>query len=299
MYEKLLTRRGLSFERLRALLELAEAGSLVRAAQGDPIRQSQYSRQISELENYFEVELTQRTGNRLTLTEAGLRLVQIAREAFLGLNDFETSSREMPTTVTVGGGASLLQWLVLPRLGKMQRLLSKTRFHLLDLRTADIIQGLNESRVDFGLVREPAVASPLKCQRLFKLDYSLFVPKAMLPKSKATDYRQLLETLPLAMLSSGGQFDQSVEAVLRKLNCQAALNCSSHTLACRAVLSGDYASILPSIAAVDLDANNFAQVSLPLIKPSERMICLAWNPRLIKMRPRLEKVVILAGKHLK
>lgn len=44
MFDKLLSKRGLSFDRLRALLDLAEAGSLSKAAQrgggaaGVPIR---------------------------------------------------------------------------------------------------------------------------------------------------------------------------------------------------------------------------------------------------------------------
>ena len=297
---KLPNRRGLSFDRLRALLELAEAGSLARAAEGDPVRQSQYSRQINELENYFEVELTQRKGNRLTLTEAGDRLVRIARETFLGLNEFESTARNLPAVVNLGGGASLLQWVVLPRLARVQGQLPQTQFHLLNLRTKDIIQGLGELSLDVGLVRESAVGAPLKSQRLFKQTYSLFVPRALLPKTKAFDHRHLLESLPLAVQASGGQFDQTVEETIRKekLRCRIALTCSSHTDACHAVLSGGYASILPSFASADLVRERFVEVPLPLLKSYERIVCLAWNPRMLRLRPALEKVVAQLGKML-
>ena len=36
---------GLSLERLRSFLAVAEAGSIAKAAKGDPTRQSQFSRQ--------------------------------------------------------------------------------------------------------------------------------------------------------------------------------------------------------------------------------------------------------------
>jgi len=44
MFEKLFAESGLSLDRLRALLEVNAAGSIVKAAIGDPVKQSQYSR---------------------------------------------------------------------------------------------------------------------------------------------------------------------------------------------------------------------------------------------------------------
>jgi DNA-binding transcriptional LysR family regulator len=286
-------RRGLSFDRLRALLEFAEAGSLARAAQGDPVRQSQFSRQIGELEGYFEVELTRRQGNRLALTEGGERLVQIARETFIALEAFASTAGELPAAVTLGGGASLLQWMVVPRLARVQRQLPNTQFRLHNLRTADVVRGLTELTVDVGLVRESAVTEPLKSQRLFKQTHSLFVPRGLLRGRKEDDHRQLLESLPLAVQASGGQFDQTVEETVRreKLQCRIALTCSSHTEACHAVLSGGYASILPSFASADLVPERFVEVPLPMLRSYERIVCLAWNPRLLRLRPGLEKVV--------
>src|SRR5436190_1180932 len=96
MFDRLLSRRGLSFDRLRSLVDFAETGSITRAARGDPNRQSQYSRQIKELEQFFGIELTQRRGKGIALTEAGKRLVLIARETFLSLNDFEGTNRNQP-----------------------------------------------------------------------------------------------------------------------------------------------------------------------------------------------------------
>lgn len=41
--------KGMSLERLDAFLAVLEAGGIARAAPGQPVRQSQLSRQISEL----------------------------------------------------------------------------------------------------------------------------------------------------------------------------------------------------------------------------------------------------------
>lgn len=144
MFEQLSSRRGLSFDRLRALVDLAREGSITKAAGGDPIRQSQYSRQIKELEQYFGVELTQRHGKGVALTEAGKRLAQIARETFHSLDDFQAANQDRQVRVTVGAGDSLLQWLVLPRLGALQKKLPNTQIVLRNCRTRHIVDGLAE-----------------------------------------------------------------------------------------------------------------------------------------------------------
>ena len=66
---KLFLKSGLSLERLRAFLLFREAGSITRAAGGDPVRVSLISRQLRELEEFFEVELVAKiscTKTRLT-----------------------------------------------------------------------------------------------------------------------------------------------------------------------------------------------------------------------------------------
>ena len=75
MNKELFSEHGLSLDRLKSFLDVVEAGSIVKAAAGDTNRQSQYSRQIKELEVFFGAELTKRRGRRIEITEEGERLV--------------------------------------------------------------------------------------------------------------------------------------------------------------------------------------------------------------------------------
>ncbi len=301
MFKKLLARRGLSFERLRALLDLAEAGSLAKAADGDPTRQTQYSRQIKELEDYFGVELTRRRGHTLELTEAGERLVEIGHETFMRLEDFQGACEEQPVKVSIASGGSILQWLVLPHLGELQRNHRGLAVHLRDLRTEDIVSGLSDMSLDLGVIRESALRPPLKCARLFRLSYSLFVPKALLPQEGDVDWRKVLQQVPLALQASGGEFHQTLAKAAGKqhFRLQPALSCISFVQAACAVRTGNYAAVLPSIATAELDPAQIAQLPLPLLKSYERILCLAWNPRLVRLRPEMEKVVAQLGRCLR
>jgi len=294
MFKKLLSRRGLSFDRLSALVDLAGAGSLAKAANGDPNRQTLYSRQIKELEDFFGVELTRRKGHKLELTDAGRLLVEISRESLSRLSDFQAGCESSPITVVIASGDSLLQWLLLPRLGRIQRHQAGVCIRLEDLRTADIVSGLCDSRLDLGIIRESALVPPLVSKRLFKLTYSLFVVRSSLAPGKSATWQTVLEDVPLALQTSGGQFHKTLEQAARAQNVriEPALRCVTFTQACRAVQTGHYAAILPSIARADLPADRFAEFPLPILRNYERVVCLAWNPRRASMRPQVERLAI-------
>jgi DNA-binding transcriptional LysR family regulator len=285
---------------LAALLDLADAGSLARAVAGDPNRQSLYSRQIKELEHFFGVELTRRRGQTLELTDAGRRVVDICRETFTRLGDFQNDCDDQPTTVVIGSGDSLFQWLLLPRLGATQRLFPHHTVRLEDHPTVDVITHLCDMRIDLGLIRDSALVPPLASKRLLKLTYSLFAPRERLPKGKPAEWQTVLNTVPLALQASGGQFHRTLEQAARaqRVRLEPALCCVSFTQATRAVLTGQYAAILPSIATVDLPPDRFLQLPLPLLKSYERQVCLAWNPRQFRLRPSLERFATHLAKSL-
>ena len=76
VYENLFSKAGLSLERLKTFIEVVEARGFTAAAKGDPTRQSQYSRQVRELEAYFGVELLVREQECFSIEE-GIRIHDI------------------------------------------------------------------------------------------------------------------------------------------------------------------------------------------------------------------------------
>src|SRR5436190_19413828 len=88
MFDKLFTDRGLSLDRLRAFLKVAATGSIVKAANGDAVKQSQYSRQIREVEDFFRAKLIERHGKGIRLTAKGRELARISRFFLRGLANF-------------------------------------------------------------------------------------------------------------------------------------------------------------------------------------------------------------------
>src|SRR5437660_12263508 len=107
MSNSLFLRNGLSLERLDTLCEIAEKGLIGRAAQERGLKQSQFSKQLKDLESFFQTRLFDR--KKKVLTEAGVRLVALAQPFLNGLGKFsdELDGRRL---YAIGTGEALIDW---------------------------------------------------------------------------------------------------------------------------------------------------------------------------------------------
>ena len=295
MVTQLLQQGGLSLERLQSFCLVAQAGGVTKAAKGDPTRQSLFSRQIKELEEFFGTELIRRKGRGVVLTTAGERLNVIARECFASLLDFRNECKGLPVEIVIGTGESVIQWLLMPRLDRIREHLPNFRLKFLNLPTTEAMKRLADGVIDFALVRKDAVARPLQAGPLGILGFSLFNPAGLHTTPGRKDGLKFLDGLPLATLEGEGSFRSALTQFARKagIKVNIQVECSSFPLAARAVAKGKVAAILPTIAAADLPATTASQVPVPFLKAFDREMCLATNPRLLRIRPLLGRAATI------
>ncbi|MCI0540986.1 MAG: LysR family transcriptional regulator [Verrucomicrobiales bacterium] len=292
MFSELLQEGGLSFDRLQSFCLVAQAGGVTRAAKGDAAKQSLFSRQIKELEEFFGTELIRRTGRGIALTEAGERLRICALECFAVLMDFKSECKRRPIEVVLGTGESIIQWLLMPRLATIRQALPNVRLKFLNLPTSEAVRRVTDGLIDFALIRDDAVTHSLEASPLGAMEYSLFVPREFSFHSQRQAKLRFLNELPLATLEGEGSFRTELSEFARKqgmkMNIQ--VECSSFPLAAHAVVRGKVAAILPSIAAIDLIELGAKEMRLEFLKIFERQMCIACNHRTLRIRPVLEKV---------
>jgi DNA-binding transcriptional LysR family regulator len=292
MYEKLFDRRGLSFDRLRALVEVAAAGGIAKAVGDDSVRQSQYSRQLKELEQYFGAELTCRKGKSLTLTPAGRRLAAATRAAFASLCDIRSELANVPMEVTIGAGEALQHWILVDAVGVLHGSWPQVLITLVNSQTTAVVDALAEHSLDFGLVRSNAIPKTLHSKVVGHLDYRFFVPHSLRMKLATEDPVRLFTKAPLAMLEGGGDYTQHIMEVARRL--RAPLNigmaCTTLPQVCRAVRSGAFAGVLPTFANAELPTDKYAVYDLPALKALRRPLALCWHPRLFAIRENSERL---------
>lgn len=263
---------------------------------GDSARQSLYSRQIKELEEFFGVELASRRGKVLALTGAGWELVRLASESLCLLDDFKSRSRNLPYRFTIGAGDSLHAWVVAPVLASIQKRGLPWPFALENLRNSEIPSKLQNMDIDFGIVRTSALeAEGLESRVICSMDYALYVPAALAGKKargKKEDFLRLLEMFPLATLGSGSGFHALLKRNCAEFGIRLRVQCETQSFpfAARMLKSGAFMAILPCMAEKEL-GKGFVKVTHPALDGLSRSISLAWNPRLLRVRPSAKQVI--------
>ena len=200
MFAKLFAESGLSLDRLRSLLEVGAAGSIVRAASGDPVRQSQYSRQIKELEDFFRIKLIERQGKGTRLTPSGKELARISRFFMLGLSNFQRGCLAEEQTFRIGASATFVRQFLLPVLSPSQK--TGASYATEVVSDGEIERRLHDLTLDFGIVGSAVISRPLQTKVLGKWKLELWVPKALRLNEAAAMQSFQEQRLPL-MLASG------------------------------------------------------------------------------------------------
>jgi DNA-binding transcriptional LysR family regulator len=276
-FERLFAVSGLSLDRLRTFLRVVESGNLSKAALGDPTKQSQFSRQIKELEAFFGVAMTRRVGRRIEITEEGHRLALMIRRQFLELDDFRESMAGRSVSVRIGSQGSVIDWLIVPRLAGINEALGNAMVELEQLRTADVVRAVADGRLDFGIVREDAVSTEIKRWRLGSVGYALFAANALWKGCSSVE--EIVRKAPMVDLLPGGQFPTRYREWWAKegLRPRVLARVSSFTDLARAVQAGHAAAVLPDLAAVDFDPKKIKHLPIADLKP--RTLILIANAR--------------------
>lgn len=273
--------QGLTLERLQSFFEVANAGGYARAAEGNPVRQSQMSRQVRELEEAFGGRtLFERRGRGVVLTAAGERLVAVVREMQAGFSDVQRRDEDEPLRFSFGAGDSVLQWWVIPRLGDLSRRVPRAVPSLVSLSSAAVVAQLEGAQIDFGLVRAGEVPKGLASRPLGEIEYALYVPKKLMPRGAPEDIGALVASLPLALQTSEPELNTRLLGLAGKHAPPApALECETFPQACRALRSGCYAALLPTIVDVELSSREVVELRHPKLARLSMKLHLAWHPR--------------------
>lgn len=298
MHERLFAQAGLSLERLRTFREIAAAGGITAAANNDPNRQSQFSRQLKELEKFFGVELIRRGRGALRLTPAGLELQAVAGVALRSLEEFLTSCATQPLELSVGAGEGLIQWWLLPRIPAPSVLGKNVTLTFENLRNEEILSGLKTGELDFGVLSRAVDDPKIESVSLGRMEFRLFVPEGLYERCSKSR-KSILDGLPMAQLTSANAITRSLEqeAKRRKLNLNIRFRFSSYPQLAKAILSGQVAGVMPALAGAGMTPGAVRTVALPHLDPLAREVQLAWSRAMGEVRPaipRLAKLLVSA-----
>jgi DNA-binding transcriptional LysR family regulator len=291
MNKRLFAKTGLSLDRLRTFADIVAAAGISNAAPGDGNRQSQFSRQLKELEQFFGMELLRRGRGPSELTAAGRELFQIVQSQFNALGDFADRCANQNVEIALGAGESLLHGFLLPSFAAFRARHPSTTLILHNLRTGEIASRLADGRIDVGLLRIDAVRAPIKSVRLGSIQYRLVMPRNSSVPPTEKNVWPMLEQMPVALLAES-EVAAGFEAAAAKkgVRLNISLRGTSYAQLVEAIQRAGCAAVIPASATKQLGADA-AIFSLAALKPFARPIALAWNPRFCALRPTLAKAI--------
>lgn len=284
---------GFSLERLKRLVEVRDAGYILKAAGGNTTTANLISRQIGELETFFEIRLRQKEGKLKGLSPEGEELAGITDSFLCALQNFKDKQDGTAPLITIGAGETFLSNVLLPCFAELMESTEGNRISLSNQRSSSLVDSLDAGQVDLIIVSERRLGKNEQKKVLGKVDYKLYAPVTWVEQIKKLKPLNSISELPFASLSGSGNRRRFVEDELMKINKvpNYELECSSQIELVEAVRSDCFCAVLPTFLGKKLDPKNFASFTVPQLKGMEGKLCIAWRKEIYNYKPRIDFVI--------
>lgn len=167
--------------RLKVFKTVADRLSFTKAAAELLISQPAVTKQINELERLLGKPLFLRHGNRISLTDDGVRLLEYANRilALYGeLRDaFVEEQGAFSGEISLGASTTLSQYVLPGLLAKFRKRYSDVRVTLFNGNTEQIERQIADGKLDFGMI-EGTASNPALHYELFMDDELVLVTSA-------------------------------------------------------------------------------------------------------------------------
>ena len=173
---------GLDNFRLVVFRAVAEQQSFRKAAEDLYLTQPAVSLQIKALEEDVGVQLFDRTGTRIKLTDAGKILLDHSRQANALLmkakEKIAALNGDHAGELALGASSTIAQYVVPRLLGEFSREYPRVHPTMISGNTEQIVQALEEQKIALGLIEGPARNRDVKTESFLEDEIVLVVSAA-------------------------------------------------------------------------------------------------------------------------
>jgi len=166
---------------LQYLVALAETGHFGEAAARCHVSQPTLSAQVKKLEEYLGVQLFERRPRKVSLTDAGRRIVERARHITQEAEDIRELARASRDPLSGRLRMSLIPTLapyLLPRVApRLRKQLPGLQLMLYEHQTAPLLAKLRDGELDLALLALPADTVGLETRSLFAESFVVAMPR--------------------------------------------------------------------------------------------------------------------------
>ena len=245
----------MEIRQLRYFLDIAQTEHLTQSAQNLFVTQSTLSHGLRQLEQELEIQLFDRLGRGLRLSQAGAAFRVHAARALQEIEAGRMALADMTSlqsgTLTVGVIPTFLHTLVPATVAAFSMLYPRVNIVVRDLRAGPIEEQLVEGQIDVGIAFYPAERDEIETEPLFKERMQLVVNRKHPLAHRRTLAVKDLARVPLAMLPRAFTTRRLIDDGLRRAGVVPEVRVEMESVeglldVCR---WGDLASIAPERAA--------------------------------------------------
>ncbi|WP_431022945.1 HTH lysR-type domain-containing protein (plasmid) [Erwinia rhapontici] len=198
---------NLNLNHLTTFRLVISRGTFSGAAEALGLSQPAVSLQIRQLEQMLQVRLIERTSRGIRPTPAGITLSEhcMKIDAVVGaaVEAVSLHSNEITGTVTVGTGATACIHLLPPLLQQLRQTHPLLKVDVRTGNTSEIVRGVEENRIDIGLVTLPAAGNCLNVRPLGTDEFVIIMEKDTSERRVKPLSANDLLSLPLIIFEPG------------------------------------------------------------------------------------------------
>lgn len=287
-----------SLKQLRYVCAVAEHKHFSKAAEACHVTQSTLSAAIQELESQLGVVIFERNKKSVLITPLGVRLLHQARLILGNVEDFvglaKSHDEALTGEIRLGVIPTIGPFMLPHLLAELRKSYPKLKLYLREALSAQLLQQLQEGKLDLAILAFPYVMPDMETLSLFRDDFVLCLPPGhQLEKSKQVKQYQL-QGESLLLLEEGHCLrDHALEACkLESADTDLVYQGTSlHTLV-QMVANGLGVTLLPAISvAGDVLGDTHLKIKEFNNENVSRKIGMAWR----KSDPRREEYLLLAN----
>ncbi|MBD2747371.1 LysR family transcriptional regulator [Microvirga sp. BT688] len=273
----------ITLRHLRYFETLARTKHFGMAADQCAVTQPALSMQIKELERELGVELVERRGNTIAVTQAGQDIAARA-EAILSqvreLSDYARQHQGVLTgTLRLGIIPSIAPYLLPDILTEVTKHYPQLDLQIRETQTNALVEELVRGELDAVLVALPVESSQLETMPLFEDRFLIAVQSQAAPDWSKSDLRTRIGQERLLLLEEGHCLrDQALQfCQIANMQARKALGAASLTTIMQMVAAGHGITLLPELCAkTEVDRKRVALIAFPE-EPPMRIVGLAWR----------------------
>ncbi len=272
---------------LKYIVALAKEKHFGRAAQSVFVSQPTLSIGIKKLEEELGVQIFERLSNKALPTQAGLRIIEAARNTLMSTDVIraiaEESQGDFIGDIRFGAIYTICPYVLPKIIPDLQQRNSNIRLFIEENYTSELVNQLKDGSLDVALLSPPIVDSNLfEIKPIFEEEFFVIMPKNHHLEKFAAISPEQLDSERLFLLGSGNCFrDQVLQA------CPSCLSGEKDSKNESNLLQGGSLSTIQMMVAGGLGISVFPKMAItdnpnisvrPFVNPvPKRQIALAWR----------------------